>query len=227
MLFSPCAGPSRSPSVTQPARLLHEAALAAYCSSLAIWTNIIASSQHPASRSWVDALQSIIAKGSYAPDYPLANVILWLLLGIAFFLGLRALAGFSHSRIFLFLVGLITMSALPLAAGYLSFRGYVRMLGSPSAALFHAYDPHRWLAIEIVTIAAGVFAYVFVPWPHKTRWGISLLMLHFALWGWLALANWHFSLINAAFGFAAGTAWVFYVRGAEQHTPQPQASLPQ
>lgn len=109
--------------------------------------------------------------------------------------------------------GIIAVTGFPLACGYISFRGYLRMFGSVTRALLYVYAPHRWLAIEVLISLACISVYVFLKWPTKARWGLLLLCLHFVIWTWFSsMGGERSQLIYPLLGLLASLAWGAYVR---------------
>jgi hypothetical protein len=114
---------------------------------------------------------------------------------------------------------------------YTSFRGYLTMLGSIPQALLYAYVPDRWLGIEVLASLVGVFLYAFSKWFRNSRFGLPMLVLHFAVWSWLVIRgagsgnillwpgySWilltreHPSLIYPLLGLLASVVWGLYLR---------------
>jgi hypothetical protein len=214
-----------TPQSRKRARLLHEIAFSIYFSLLLIIANAISSIQNPAGKSWVDELQFLIAGGRDAPSYHFAFGFLWATSTAVLFLCLRMLARLSFSDVFLRTFGgIVVVAGFPLTAGYVSFRGYLRMLSSFPRAFLYAYAPHRWLAIEVMATLVCIFLYVFLKWPTKARWGLFLLALHFVIWTWFVLIGGDESLIIfPPLGFLASLAWGLYAR---QPTASPKLPMP-
>ena len=213
------------PQFRKRARLLHEIAFSIYFPRLLMMVNDLRSIQHPSQRSWVDDLQLLMAGVGRAPSYHFAFTFLWAMSAAVLFLCLRMLARFSISDVFLrTFAGIVAVIGFPLAAGYISYLGYLHMLGSIPRALLYAYAPYRWLAIEVMAALVCVLLYVFLKWPSKARWGLLLLGLHFAVWTWLVLLGF-FSLVYPLLGFLASLAWGLYVRQSAE-SPRPPKLLP-
>lgn len=228
-------------------RYAHELALSIYFPLLLIMVNAVRSLLHPASNSWVYGLALLIRRGRHPLSYGdpalrFAFVFLWAGAAIVMFLCLRMLARFSITDLFLRTFGgIVAVAGFPIACGYVSFLGYLRMLASFPRALLYAYVPHRWLAVEVLAGMACVFLYAFWKWPApaKAQWGLLLLGLHFAIWTWfvmLGAGSGHIllwpgydwtsltreqpSLIYLLFGLLASLAWGLYVR---QSRERPQS----
>jgi|SRR5579864_1614711 len=195
-------------------RLFHEIAFSVYLPLLLIMTNTVRSIQHPAGNSWVDYLQSLFAGKGVATDHNIAFAILWAISAVVVFLCLRVLANISIEDVFLRTFGgIVAVAGFPLIVGYVSFRGYLRMLSSFPRALLYAYVPNRWLAVEVVACLVCIFSYLFLKWPFKARWGLSLLVLHFSLWTWSLLIGGEQSLLLfLLLGFPASIAWGSYIQ---------------
>lgn len=206
------------PQFKNRARLLHEIAFSVYCPLLLIMVNAVRSAQHLVRNSWVDDLQLLITRSRHTPSYHFAFDCLWALSALALFLCLRMLARVSFSDVFLrTFAGVVAVAGFPLAAGYVSFRGYLHMLSSFPNAFLNAYAPHRWLALEVIASLACIFLYLFRKWPTKPWWGLLLLSLHFAVWSWVVLlgtgsGSMLHNLTYPLLGFLASLAWAWYVQ---------------
>lgn len=212
------------PQSRKRARLLHEIAFSIYFPLLLITANGVRSVQHPAGKSWVDDLQLLIAGVCHAPSYHFAFSLLWAASMAALFLCLRMLAGLSFSDVFLrTFAGIVAVAGFPLTAGYVSFPGYLHMLGSFPRGLLYAYAPHRWLAVEVMATVVCIFLYVFLKWPTKAHWGLLLLGLHSAIWIWFVFIGGEKSLmIFPPLGFLASLAWGLYVRQSRENLWPPK-----
>jgi hypothetical protein len=124
------------------------------------------------------------------------------------------LAEFSISAVLLrIFAGIVAVAGFPLAVGYLSFRGYLQMFGSPARALFDAYAPHRWLALETIVCVVCIFLFALPKWTIKTVWSLMLLALHFAIWAWLLLKGGQGAQsVYLLLGFPVALIWARYVR---------------
>ena len=208
--------------IKEHTRLLHELAFSIYLPLLMIVVNELTSMQHPVRVSWVDRLRFLITGGPDGSSYHFAFRLLWAASAATLFLSLRILARLSFMGVFLrTFAGVVAVAGFPLAAGYVSFRGYLHMLGSLPAALLYAYSPHRWLAIEVIASLVCVFVYVFLKWPAGAWWGLLLLSLHFAIWaGFMAYGRQERFLRYLLLGFLASLAWGLYVRQSTEN-PRP------
>jgi hypothetical protein len=206
------------------ARLLHEIAFSIYFPMLIIMTNSIRSVQHPAKNSWSDDLELLIARSGYAPGHNIASIFLWVISAAFLFFCLRALASLLIVDFFLRTFGgIFAVADFPLVAAYVSFFGYLHMLGSFKSALLYAYAPHRWLGVEVVASHVCVFSCVFLQCPPKGWWGLLLLVLHFSIWTWFVFTGGNQSLlIFLLLGFLASLAWGFYLwQSAAKTTLKP------
>lgn len=205
------------PQSRKRALLLHQIAFSIYFPLLLITADAVRSIQHPAGKSWVDDLQWLIAGAWHAPSYRFAFCLLWATSTITLFLCLRMLVRLSFSDVFLrTFAGIIAVAGFPLTVVYISFPGYLHMLGSFPRALLYVFAPHRWLAVEVIASLACSFLFLFLKWPSKALWGLLLLCLHFAIWTWFVLIGDERSLIVfPPLSFLASLAWGLYVRQAE------------
>jgi hypothetical protein len=210
------------------ARLLHEIAFSIYFPLLIIMANAIQSTEHPAKNSWSDDLRLLIARSGYAPGHNIVSIFLWAISAGFLFSCLRALASLSIVGLFLRTFGgIVAVAGFPLVAGYVSFFGYLHMLGLFQSALLYAYAPSRRLGVGLGASLVCVFSCVFLQWPPKGWWGLLLLGLHFSIWTWFVFTGGNPSLRTyLLLGFLASLAWAFYVRQSAARTTRKPAGGP-
>lgn len=210
------------------ARFFHEVAFSIYFPLLLITANTMASAQHPETNSWADKLYTLtIGDKQSQPDghaHRFAFFLLWGAAALVLFLCVRTLSGLSFTDFLLrTFAGVVAVAGFPLVSGYLTFRGYLHMLGSFPRALLYAYAPHNWLAVEVTASLVCVFIYAFGKWNRRTRWGLLLLALHFGVWTWL-IRDLPIA-ICPLLGFPASVAWALYARqGAHPSWPPEGAT---
>lgn len=222
-------------------RLLNDVIFAVYLCLLAIMANSVRSVLHGSVlSSWVWRFLATLRFErplSYEDSgLRFAFVLLWLGSAAFVFLCVRLLSRTSFIRSLLLIVsGIVAVAGFPIASGFTSFRGYLGMLSSIPKALLYAYAPFRWLGVEMIASLVGVFLYAFSQWFRSLRFGLLLLVLHFALWSWLVILgagsgnillwpgySWipltheHPSLIYPLLGLLASAVWLLCVRHANQ-----------
>jgi len=215
------------PVFPKKVRLLHEIALSIYLPLLLIAGNAAISSQHPARNSWVDDLQLLIKSGP--SHFIFVFIILWAISAAVLFVCLRILANLSVTDLILrTLGGIVVVVGFPIVIGYVSFRGYFRMLGSIPRALLYAYAPERWLEVEVAVSLMCVLLYGFRKWAVEPWWGLLLVGLHFAIWawfiGWPVIAVARGAQLPIFLGFLSSLAWGSYIRPTGDGDPLAQAS---
>jgi hypothetical protein len=210
---------STGPHIRKGATLL-EVSSSVYFSLLIITANGAISAQHLARDSWVDRLQSMITPSHYAWSYQFAFGILWAGAAVLVFTLLRLSARLSSDFILRTGGGIVSVLGFPLIFGYVSFRGFLHMLRSPSQALLYAYSPHRWLLAEVIVSIVCVLIYASLSLPSKrfSTVALLLLLLHFAFWSWFALTDGASLLIYVLLGLLASLVWSRYVSRVEGKT---------
>jgi hypothetical protein len=91
----------RFSSYRKHGRLPYEIAFSVYLPMLAIVANAAVSVQHPAGKSWIDSIQSLIPGTRQVISYRVMLCLLWLISAMVIFLILRMAPNLSVMDLFL------------------------------------------------------------------------------------------------------------------------------
>lgn len=143
-----------------------------------------------------------------------AFYVLATALGVIIFLLVEAISiAPLGRRLLVFAIGPLTVLLLPLHWLYNS--------GILIYAIALPNPPHVWLWLELVTAVSCAIFYAVSPKGWHIWAGVTLLVLHFNLWGWLFLGGaslWRggFECAFPLLGLLSGLAWGIY-RGKGAH----------
>jgi hypothetical protein len=129
--------------------------------------------------------------------------------------------------LFIFLV-LRLFSATSVGNGFIRWAaGVICLLALPVSWLYEGTaptlpdPPHFLLALELLLAIGSAILFLISRWPFRTWSTISILTVHFVLWGWLYLGgpyfwmSWLSTSVPVA-GLAASLAWGFYVSNEQK-----------